>query len=262
MFHRATRDWFVQRFIATVSVVIDQKAAGSAGPTADRLADALRASLIRGDLPPGTPLRDAAIAARFNVSRNTVREALRLLRAEGLAVHKMHKGTIVRRFDEADVRDMYVVRRTIELRAVEESAFAGPDQLAKLSESVAASEDALAVEDYQALGTASLEFHRNLVSLLGSPTLDEFFEGVLARLRLAFSTADEATFQSPWVKRDREINELVQSGQRDLAAAALRAYLDDSEAQVIDFIRQHPAATRSRRRPAPTQSAPTQKESS
>ena len=51
--------------------------------TPDLIADALRAGIDRGESPPGSALRQEALAARFGVSRLPVRDALRRLEAEG-----------------------------------------------------------------------------------------------------------------------------------------------------------------------------------
>ena len=51
----------------------------------DRVVDALRRALFEGELDPGTPLREVALAESLGVARSTVREALGHLVAEGLA---------------------------------------------------------------------------------------------------------------------------------------------------------------------------------
>ena len=49
----------------------------------DALAEALRNRILEGDLPPGTPLREEALAGEYDVARHTLRSALRALRARG-----------------------------------------------------------------------------------------------------------------------------------------------------------------------------------
>lgn len=61
------------------------------------LADELRRRILAGVIPPGTLLpSEAALMAEFGVARGTIREALRLLRDEGLVVTEHGRGTIVR----------------------------------------------------------------------------------------------------------------------------------------------------------------------
>ncbi|MER6425406.1 GntR family transcriptional regulator [Streptomyces sp. NPDC001137] len=202
------------------------------------VADALRERIVAGRLPPGTPLRDVALAAEFGVSRNTLREALRTLHDEGLVVQQLHKGTAVTTLSATDVRDIFIARRAIELAAVDESPLAAEPLLDALEATVAAAEAAVTAEAWNEVGTSSLRFHQALVALLGSHRTDAFFRVIVAQLRLAFAVmADEAAYQAPWVARDREICDLVRSGRRQDAKDALRLYLDDSERQVLDAVR-------------------------
>ena len=100
---------------------------------------------------------------------------------------------------------------------------------------------AVLAHDCHKAGTASLRFHQALVALLGSARLDDFFRVTIAQLRLAFAVmTDEAEFQAPWVEYDRKICDLIRSGRRQEAKAALRLYLDDSERQVLDAVRANP----------------------
>src|SRR5262245_65727869 len=80
--------------------------------SAERVADTLRERITSGDLPSGTALREESTAANLKVSRNTLREGIRLLVAEGLLVQKLHKGATVRTITIEEVQDIYVVRRT------------------------------------------------------------------------------------------------------------------------------------------------------
>lgn len=202
------------------------------------VADQLRERISRGELPPGTPLRDAQLAGELGVSRNTLREAVRLLVHEGLAIHQLYKGAAVKRLEVADVHDIYAARRCIELRAVEESVYSSTEALDALDRRVAEAERAAAAEHWNEAGTCSLGFHRAVVHLLGSTRLDRFFDTIAAQLRLAFAEfPHEPDFQAHYVPRDRDVCDLLRSGRRAEAATSLRQYLDDSEREVVDMIR-------------------------
>lgn len=132
------------------------------GQAADRIAQALRQRLTQGLIPPGTPMRDGVLAREFEVSRNTMREALRRLESEGLLAHQMHKGVSVRRMDVADVRDAFTVRRAVEIRAIEESALVDQRQLDALLEPIAAGR----LPPWTALGAWSARAASNFTSAL------------------------------------------------------------------------------------------------
>ena len=226
------------------------EATATSPASAERIADSLRERVLSGAYPPGTPLRDSVLALELGVSRNTVREAFRFLQAGGLTEYTMHKGTVVATLAPADVRDIYTVRRTLELRAVEQSAAADPAGLQALQQSVERAEWLRDQQRWREVGTASLEFHATLVHTLGSPSLDNFMRTTLGRLRLAFATLpDEGEFQVPWVARDREINDLIQEGRTRLAGDALRSYLQDSEVEVLAALRRT-EAPRTRTKPS------------
>ncbi|WP_190812858.1 GntR family transcriptional regulator [Saccharopolyspora pogona] len=214
------------------------------GTTADRAAEELREGIVTGALPPGTPLREVILAAELGVSRNTLREALRLLTMEGLVSQRLHKGAVVNTMSAERIQDIYLVRRTLELRAVEESGAATPAALAAIDGAVRAEERAEQTGNWREVGTASLRFHCAIVATLGSPMLDAMFRGVTAQQRLAFAVvAEERRIQQPWVSRDREICDLIHAGYRAAAGRALREYLEDSERVVLGLVGEDANAT-------------------
>ncbi len=80
----------------------------------DRLATALQARVVSGDLPAGTRLRQTALAEEFGVSRTPVREALRKLQAAGLVELRPNRGALVRGLSPSEIRDAYEVRAELE----------------------------------------------------------------------------------------------------------------------------------------------------
>ncbi len=216
----------------------DDTDAHSGTATVDRVVAALRHDVVEGRLLPGAPLRDQHLADRFGVSRNTVRDALRLLVAEGLVVSRLHAGSAVRRLQPEDVRDIYAARRVVEGSAVQLSALAREDRLHAVEVAAARGERAVKRQQWTEAGTASLEFHQALVDLAHSPRLSAFFATIFAQLRLAFAEMDdEEAFQASWIPRDGQIAEHLLSGRRDAAVAELQRYLDDSEEMVLDVVR-------------------------
>jgi DNA-binding GntR family transcriptional regulator len=212
--------------------------------TTGRVVDALRSRILEGEFAPGAPLREVSVAAELAISRNTLREALRLLASEGLVVQPPNKGTSVKTFTGPEVRDIYRTRRALEVQAATESAVASDEQFAAMEAAVVAKERAEQAQLWREAGTASLRFHQALVAVLGSCRINEFFRTLLAQLRLAWATScDEEQFQRGWAARDRELYELLRRGRRTQSVGVLLVYLEDSERQVLDGLRQ--TATRS-----------------
>jgi DNA-binding GntR family transcriptional regulator len=74
--------------------------------TAEQVAAEIRAILLRGEVPPNTKFPEQELARRFGVSRNTMREALMILRSQGLIRHQLHRGAVVAELDDAELVDV------------------------------------------------------------------------------------------------------------------------------------------------------------
>jgi DNA-binding GntR family transcriptional regulator len=74
----------------------------------------LRSAILGGTLAGGTRLVQTELASQLNVSTTPVREALRDLAMEGLVVFDPHRGAVVRLLDIDEVREIYLLRTTLE----------------------------------------------------------------------------------------------------------------------------------------------------
>ena len=78
------------------------------------VADQLRTTIVDGELAPGQRLVQDELARTLGVSREPVRQALRMLEAEGLVVHRPRRGVVVAPVAEQVVRDVYDVRAALD----------------------------------------------------------------------------------------------------------------------------------------------------
>ncbi|MFD9794856.1 GntR family transcriptional regulator [Streptomyces sp. NPDC059070] len=201
--------------------------------TAERVADILRGRIADGFFPPGERLAEDGIGRALGVSRNTLREAFRLLTHERLLVHELNRGVFVRMLAVDDVEDIYRTRRLVEC-AVVQGLGRPPYALRALAEAVAHGERSARAHDWKGVSTANIHFHRELVALAGSARTDELMRGVLAELRLAFHVVDDPKrLHQPYLVRNREILAALEAGERTAALALLADYLDDSRRQLV-----------------------------
>lgn len=203
--------------------------------TAERVADVLRGHVIDGLIAPGTRLSEDALVRALGVSRNTLREAFRLLSHEHLVAHELHRGVFVRRLTADDVVDLYRVRRILEGAGVRACAGAPEAARAATLEAVVAGEQAAAQDRWSDVGTANMRFHEALAALAGSPRVDELMRALLAELRLVFHVMDEPRpFHEPYLAGNRAIAELVVAGRAADADRALAEYLGLAEQQLLE----------------------------
>jgi DNA-binding GntR family transcriptional regulator len=100
-----------------------------------RVATYLREAILGGVLKPGDRIRQEELAARLGASRLPVREALRMLEAEGLTEHEAHKGARVPRLSAHEVDVIYRMREKLEPLALNESVpLLSEDDLGRLDD--------------------------------------------------------------------------------------------------------------------------------
>src|SRR5215472_4086070 len=103
---------------------------------ADQVAGILRQRILDGELRPGTPLPEIPLASSLGVSRNTMREAVRILALEGLLKRNIHRGVVVSQLSLKDVQEIYHLRRMLEIPAVLAAKQRRPEILDDLKKSV------------------------------------------------------------------------------------------------------------------------------
>lgn len=172
--------------------------------------DRLRRSILRGDLPEGAPLPEAATAGRLGVSRVPVREALVQLEREGLVEFDVHGHTCVRSFSEADVREIMTLRSTLQTLAAREAAARvtadGLRRLQNILERAAETED---LAEFSALDTA---FHDEVVVMARHTRLSRVWGELRAQMQL-------------WLARLHRSRERVKHDVRQATFKSHRAFI-------------------------------------
>lgn len=167
----------------------------SRGRTTEAVADALREAILDGALAPSTWLREDVLAETFGVSRTPVREALRRLSDESLAVKTVHQGTVVAPLSLEDILALYVVRENLEgLAARLAAARRTPGLVSRLEAIHARMAETAGTQDSEAvLARQNIEFHRALREAAGNPYLERF----LAQVEQAVRRLPGSTYAQP-----------------------------------------------------------------
>ena len=196
---------------------------------AERSADAIRELIVTGRLNPGQRLSEQSVSESLDVSRNTLREAFRILVHEGLLVRRPNAGVAVARPALADIVDIYRVRRLIEVPVLAAGDPAHPGARI-MRDAVDAALAARLGGDWRDIAAANMRFHSGIVALAGSPRLDRVHANLSAELRLSFGLlGDNGSFFDGFVDRNAGLLRRFLAGDADGAAADLNRYLADSE---------------------------------
>ncbi|MEV6662083.1 GntR family transcriptional regulator [Streptomyces nigra] len=156
----------------------------------EKVADALRAALIAGELRPGEVYSAPGLAARFGVSATPVREAMLDLAKEGLVDTVPNKGFRVTAVSEKQLDEYKHIRALIEIPTVVElAATADPVSLEALRPAAREIVRAAADGDLIAYVEADTRLHLGLLALAGNAHLVEVVRDLRKRSRLYGLTA-------------------------------------------------------------------------
>lgn len=147
--------------------------APSRGSMPEAVATALREAILDGALTPGTWLREAEVAREMNVSRTPVRDAFRILAAEGLVSINANQGAVVAAMTTEDVVELYVMRETLEMLAAKLAARRGAQQcLEAFADLIPKMKEVGAAGRHQELSKLNFDFHTIVLEAAGNRYLN------------------------------------------------------------------------------------------
>lgn len=206
--------------------------------TVDRAADELRRAIFDGELESGTALREVALAASLGVSRPTVREALTILVAEGIATREPHRGVTVSSPEADSVRDVCAARWVLEGAGVRRWREADESQRQLVRATLHDYTSAVRRGgSYQELNERHLAFHVSLVGLTGSQRLVAMADNLVVELKLALAQVDRLRRNAhDQADTHTALVQLLEDDDIDGASAFLQQHLADAEVAIIEAL--------------------------
>jgi DNA-binding GntR family transcriptional regulator len=142
----------------------------------------LREAIIKRALAPGERLNESKLTRELNLSRSPLREAFRILEAEGLVKLEPHRGASVRTLSEHDLREIFDVRLMFETHALRHGLLT-TETLVPLHEAVTEARSALEAANFEQWHQAGVRFHDGLVRLAPNGHLKRLYEELKISLR-------------------------------------------------------------------------------
>ena len=141
-------------------------------PLRDVVFNTLREAILKGELQPGERLMELQLAAKLGVSRTPIREAIRMLEQEGLAVTIPRKGAEVAKMTEKDMEDVLQIRDVLdELAASIACEKISGEQLEELCQTMREFEESLKTGVITRIAEADVHFHDIIYQSTGNPKL-------------------------------------------------------------------------------------------
>lgn len=202
----------------------------------DRVANTLRDYISSGRIPEGTKLTEREVSVLLGISRAPARDALMALEAEGLIVSKS-SGRYVIELTEKDVRDIHVLRWTLEKLAAEQAAKNNtPENQTLLGDALEQLEEAGARGDANYWAQSDMLLHRTIWRMADNTHLLKVLDSVLGAI---FVLAErnkiygKRNFEYA-IARHRELVDLIIAGEDVKAGLAMEAHLRRSLAQNLE----------------------------
>ena len=208
----------------------------------EQVAQRLRQMLVENQIPPGAKLNERELSEVLQVSRTPLREAIKMLAAEGLVELLPNRGAIAVELTEADVLNTFEVMAGLEAMSGELAAGRITD--AELAEIRAMHFEMLAAytrRDLSAYYRLNSQIHRAINAAAKNTVLTTTYNQVNARLQaLRFrSNQDEAKWKQAMAEHDRMIEALASRNGAAMRKVLLE-HLDHKRDVVVDQLRRRP----------------------
>ncbi|MEX5234797.1 GntR family transcriptional regulator [Kocuria arenosa] len=196
---------------------------------------ALRRAITTGELPPGTHLVETELSEQLQISRGTLREAMRQLQQEGLIAAGARGRLSVRSLDAKEILDIFAVRAALEALAVRALSQAEDRDaaVATLREAVRAMDEAVDRTLEERI-EADLNFHRTLCQLTGNAMLLHSWKALEGSIRMSFMWAGmERAVGNMRVDRHTAIVDVIAAGDAAAAADYMLSHMDEAAANLV-----------------------------
>lgn len=151
----------------------------------------LRAMILSGELRPGSRVPEVQLCEQLGVSRTPLREALRVLAAEGLVELRPHRGAVVTPIDPKEIAAVFEVMEALEALAGDLACRRGtPEEFAELDRLHAQLHAQFDAGDRPAYFLTNRQIHARIVAMARNPSLDATYAGFASKILRARSLAN------------------------------------------------------------------------
>lgn len=202
----------------------------------DFVVDTLRDAILSGEIHPGERLLQDELAEDFKVSSTPIREALRLLEAEGILEHIPHKGVRVAEVSLEDVHEIYAIRSALEplaiRHAIPNQGEASIQHLLALNEHM---ETHIHNEQLEELRHLNYEFHMLIYKSAGFPLLLQIIRSLWTKfpwdtLHTIPSRAQES------IKEHKHIIQAIVDGNAELADQSIQKHIQNAATALYKYL--------------------------
>ncbi|MGP4105779.1 GntR family transcriptional regulator [Virgibacillus sp. L01] len=181
-------------------------------PLSQLIADQLKRKIWNEEIQFGERLLETELAESFDVSRSTIREALKILEIEELVISQARKGTYVADFTEQDLDEIIELRTLIESQAFTQAIKGLEKEHIEILEQIIDQMKVKADEkDWNGLFDLDMQFHSYVVNLCGNSRIIKIYDSLQVQIRTFLMHLDQyySSFQSFYDEHKELLRALV-----------------------------------------------------
>lgn len=209
-------------------------------PLRDVVFNTLREAILKGELKPGERLMELKLADKMGVSRTPIREAIRMLEQEGLAVTVPRRGAEVAKMTEKDMKDVLEIRAALDELAVELACDcideSGLDNLYVAQE---AFEEAIRTADVKKIAQADVEFHDAIYKATGNEKLMILLNNLreqMYRYRVEY-LKDDSSYPT-LIEEHKQLVNGIKNKEKELVHTVMKNHVSNQATAVQHIIRE------------------------
>ncbi|ONI69270.1 hypothetical protein BWI15_21950 [Kribbella sp. ALI-6-A] len=193
----------------------------------------LRRRIVDGDYAQGERLTENRLADDFGVSRNPVREALRVVESEGFVEILPRRGAVVATLDETAIRDLFAVRKQLETLAAGLAAErATEDDVARLRALLAEASKATEAQDLARVAELNSALHVAVIDISGNRWLASLSSAMYHHVHWVFRVGAAQRAPHSWEEHIRLVDAIA-AGDAEAAVAAAEAHVEAAAAAAL-----------------------------
>ncbi len=206
---------------------MNSKSLLSPRPLYEEVAERLRTSIFSHEIAPGSWIDEQAIAKEYGISRTPMREAIKILAAEGLITMKMRRGAYVTEVSKSDLNQIFTVLALLEGQACRETAIkASEGQLEALDSIHMKLERAAADRDLDQFFAINQSFHDKLQEISNNPWMKRVIDDLrkVLKLQRRDSLSKRGRLESSLVEHRKILSALL-ARDADLSEKLMKEHL-------------------------------------
>ena len=204
-------------------------------PLRDVVFQTLRNAILKGELQPGERLMEIQLAQRLGVSRTPVREAIRKLELEGLAIMIPRRGAIVADITVQDLKDVLELRGALEELAVQKACDSiTEEQIQNLERAAQLFRDSLNGTDLVCSVEADMGFHEVIYEAAGNKRLQQMLMNLREQMyRYRLEYMKDRSMHRLLTEEHATVCRAIRSRDKEKAGNAMRVHIENQRDGII-----------------------------